>query len=477
MTVETDKIQRLFQSSLKVVNVGLDLFADALQAQDVEAVQVKWRPPVVEIEPTMAAIFASAKIDAANQRAVQRMMDARPVLITCQDAREAIPGMSKRLFLHAGPPIDWAHASGPLRGALIGAMIYEGLAQTGEEATQLAERGGIELSPCHEHQAVGPMAGVVSASMPLMVVENANGGNRAYCTFNEGLGKVLRYGANGPDVIERLRWIEQVLAPLVRSALQSREGIDARAMTSQALQMGDECHNRNKAGTSLFTREIASTLVETGAAAQDIAAVLRFMAGNDHFYLNIAMAADKAAADAAHGVPDSTVVSVMCRNGTEFGIRVSGLGDRWFTAPSEKVAGMYFPGFGPEHANPDIGDSAITETTGTGGFAMAAAPAIVQFVGGTPADALRYTLDMYSITVAEHEHYRIPQLDFRGTPTGIDVRKVIQRGILPAINTGIAHREPGVGQIGAGIVHPPVSCFVDALHAIGQQQFAGGLGA
>jgi hypothetical protein len=475
--METGKIQQLFQSPLRVVNVGLDLFADALQAQDVETVQVEWRPPMAEIEPTTAAIFADPKIDAANQQAVQRMMDARPMLIDVQPAREAIPDMGKHLFLHAGPPIDWQHASGPLRGALIGAMIYEGLAQTPEEATRLAERGEIDLSPCHEHQAVGPMAGVISSSMPLMVVENADNGNRAYCTFNEGLGKVLRYGAHGPDVIERLRWIEQVLAPLVRSALRSGEGIDVRATTAQALQMGDECHNRNKAGTSLFGRQIAPGLVESGAATAEIAAVLRFIAANDHFYLNIAMAADKAAADAAHGVADSTVVSVMCRNGTEFGIRVSGLGDRWFTAPSEKVAGMYFPGYGPEHANPDIGDSAITETTGTGGFAMAAAPAIVQFVGGTPADALRYTLDMYTITVTEHEHYRIPQLDFRGTPTGIDVRKVIQRGILPVINTGIAHREPGVGQIGAGVVHPPLPCFVEALHAIEDQLVPTGAGA
>jgi len=302
--------------------------------------------------------------------------------------------------------------------------------------------------------------------MPVMVVENAAGENRAHCTLNEGLGKVLRYGANGPEVIERLRWFEHVFGPLVGAALRAIGGVDLRVMTAQAIQMGDECHNRNKAGTNLFTREIAPALVECGAPTADIAAVLRFLQGNDFFYLNLAMAMGKAAADAAHDVAGSTMVSTMARNGTEFGIRVSGLGDRWFTAPSEPVRGLYFPGYGPADANPDIGDSAITETVGIGGFALAGAPAIVQFIGGTPADALRYTLDMYDITVAEHDDFRIPALDFRGTPVGIDVRKVIRTGVRPVIDTGIAHREPGIGQVGAGIVHPPLACFIEAMRAI-----------
>jgi hypothetical protein len=355
-----------------------------------------------------------------------------------------------------------------MRGALIGAMLYEGMAHSPEEAASLAERGEIELSPCHHHLAVGPMAGVTSPSMPVMVVENAAGGNRSHCTFNEGLGKVLRYGANSPDVIERLRWFERVFGPLLGSVLRAGEGIDLRAMTAQAVQMGDECHNRNKAGTCLFYRAVAPELVESGAPTADVADALRFLRSNDFFYLNLAMAYGKAAADAAHGVAGSTLVSTMARNGTEFGIRVSGLGHRWFTAPSEPVRGLYFPGYGPEDANPDIGDSAITETVGLGGFALAGAPAIVQFIGGTPADALRYTLEMYDVTVAEHDQFRMPPLDFRGTPVGIDVRKVIRTGVRPVIDTGIAHREAGVGQVGAGIVHPPLECFVDAMRAIEQ---------
>jgi hypothetical protein len=466
MSIETERIHELFGQSVKVVNVGLDLFAEALDAQGVETARVDWRPPVLELDPAATAIFNDPAVDEANRQAVERLMAAQPLLVDVRPAGEVLPGMTDRSFFHAGPPIDWASASGPLRGALIGAMLYEGLAQSPEQATSLAERGEIELSPCHQHLAVGPMAGVTSASMPVLVVENAAGGNRAHCTFNEGLGKVLRYGAYGPDVIERLRWIERVLGPLIGAALRAGQGIDLRAITAQAVAMGDECHNRNKAGTSLFYREIAPLLVESGAPTADIAAVLRFMAGNDHFYLNLAMAAGKAAADAAHGVPRSTMVSTLARNGTEFGIRVSGLGDRWFTGPAQLIDGLYFPGFGPEDANPDIGDSAITETVGVGGFALAGAPAIVQFIGGSPADATRYTLEMYDITVAEHELYRIPGLNFRGTPVGIDVRKVIRTGILPVIDTGMAHREPGIGQVGAGIVHPPLACFEAAMRAI-----------
>ena len=469
MTGQIERIQALFSQPLGVANVGLDLFADALDQQGVPVTRVDWRPPVVEPDPSAVALFNAPEVAAANQQSVERLMNAQPMLVDVRPAREALPGMGERTFFHAGPPIDWGAASGPLRGALIGAMLYEGLAQSPEEAAALAERGEIELSPCHHHQAVGPMAGVTSPSMPVMVVENAAGGNRAHCTFNEGLGKVLRYGAYSPDVIERLRWIERVLGPLIGTAVRRSDGIDLRALTAQAIQMGDECHNRNKAGTSLFYREIAPLLVDSGAPSADIAAVLRFMGGNDHFYLNLAMAMGKAAADAAHGVPRSTMVSTMARNGTEFGIRVSGLGDRWFTAPAEPIEGLYFPGYGPEDANPDIGDSAITETVGVGGFTLAGAPAIVQFIGGTPADAVRYTLDMYDVTLAENTQFRIPTLNFRGTPTGIDVRKVIRTGIRPVIDSGIAHREPGIGQVGAGIVHPPMACFVAAWRAIEQQ--------
>jgi hypothetical protein len=376
--------------------------------------------------------------------------------------------------LHAGPPIDWARMSGPVRGAVIGALLYERLATTPEEAERLAAAGDVTFAPCHHHGAVGPMAGVTTARMPVFVVESPPTGTRSYSTLNEGLGKVLRYGAYAPEVLERLRWMEEVLGPALGAAVRQAGGIDVRLLVAQALQMGDECHNRNRAASALLVKALAPHIAALDLPPAERARVLAFAGGNEHFFLNVGMAACKAALDAAHGVPASSLVTAMARNGTEFGIRVSGLGDRWFTAPAETPVGLYFTGFGPEDANPDVGDSAITETAGLGGFAMAGAPAIVQFVGGTPADALRYTRRMYEITLGESESYRLPTLDFRGTPTGIDVRLVLQTGILPQINTGIAHRRPGIGQIGAGLVKPPLACFQQAGQALLAELARGG---
>lgn len=407
-------------------------------------------------------------INAANQKAVEKVLNAQPVLVDIGIAGEVIPGMTKKTILHAGPPITWQKMSGPMRGAVMGALIYEGLAGDIKEAEELAASGEITFDPCHHHNAVGPMAGIVSASMPVFIVQNKAEGNYAYCTLNEGLGKVLRYGAYGPEVIQRLKWMEKVLAPAIKEALEIVGEINLKNLIAQAIQMGDECHNRNKAGTSLFMREIAPGLVQTKNSPETIAEIFKFISGNDHFFLNLSMPACKCTMDAAHGIENSTMVTAMARNGTEFGIRVSGLGDRWFTGPASVVDGLYFPGYSSKDANPDIGDSVISETAGIGGFAMAAAPAIVKFVGGTAKDAINYTLSMYEITIAENNAFGIPVLEFRGTPTGIDIRKVVETGILPAINTGIAHKEPGVGQVGAGLVKPPVNCFEDALVAFAE---------
>jgi hypothetical protein len=397
---------------------------------------------------------------------VRGVLDAQPVLVDVRPAIEVVPGMSPTTLLHAGPPIDWAQMTGPVRGAVVGALLYERLADTPEAAERLAASGRLTFDSCHHHATVGPMAGITTARMPVLVVENRAGGNRSYSTLNEGLGKVLRYGANGPDVVERLRWIEDVLGPVLGEAVRQAGGIDVRMLIAQALQMGDECHNRNRAASSLWIKTLAPHVAAQDVAPAERARVLAFAAGNDHFLLNLGMAACKAALDAAHGVRLSSMVTAMARNGTEFGIRVSGLGDRWFTGPAQMPEGLYFSGFGPGDANPDMGDSAITETGGLGGFAMAGAPAVVQFVGGTPADALRYTRRMYEITLGESEAYRLPILDFRGTPTGIDVRLVLQTGILPQINTGMAHRLPGIGQVGAGLVKPPFACFEKAGEAL-----------
>jgi hypothetical protein len=399
---------------------------------------------------------------------VETILGARPVLIDVLTAADVVPGLGPRTLLHAGPPLPWRRMCGPVRGAVIGAIVYEGWARTAEAARAQADGGEIVFAPCHHHGAVGPMAGILSPSMPVLVVENSSAGNRAFATLNEGLGKVLRFGAGGPEVLERLGWMAATLGPALGRALRHRGAIDLKRLTAQALQMGDECHNRNVASTALFTRMIASALVAT--SEKDVAArVLEFLLGNDHFYLNLSMAACKAALDAAHGVPGSTVVTAMARNGVEVGVRLSGTGDRWFTAPAEVPDGLYFPGYTAEDANPDLGDSAITETMGIGGFAMAAAPAIVRFVGGTPADALGYTERMYGITLARNSDYGIPALGFAGTPTAIDARRVVESGVAPVINTGIAHREAGVGQIGAGIARAPLACFSGALVEVGRR--------
>jgi hypothetical protein len=415
------------------------------------------------------------RIEKANAEAVERLLSAQPKLIGIGIAADTVPGMTKKTVLHAGPPITWDRMSGPLRGAVVGGLIYEGLAADEAEAEKLAASGEITFDSCHHHDAVGPMAGVMTASMPVWIIRNDAFGNLAYCTLNEGLGKVLRFGAFGPEVIERLKWMESVLGPVLKDALELTGPIDLKAMIAQVVQMGDEGHNRNKAGTSLFIREIAPYVVMTKHSDQDKIDVLKFMHSNDHFFLNLTMPAAKSALDPAGGIPYSTMVFCQARNGTDFGIKVSGLGDRWFTAPAEYIDGLYFPGYSIDDANPDIGDSVITETSGIGGFAMATAPALVQFVGGTPQDAINYTTSMYEITLAENNAYKMPIMNFRGTPTGIDIRKVIETQIRPIINTGIAHRKAGIGQVGAGLVHPPMKCYEDALEAFVAKVEAEGL--
>ncbi len=464
------RIDELFASDLSVVNLGIESFAQNLRPRGVHAVQVDWKPPAggdERLAGLLSRLEASATADvaAANAEAFARILAGKPTLVGIGRAIDDIPGMHEKLVLHAGPPIDWERMSGPMRGAVIGGLIYERLAATPQEAEELAASGEIEFSPCHHHAAVGPMAGVATASMPVWIMENAAYGNRAFCTLNEGLGKVLRYGANSAEVIDRLRWMETELAPILAAALELRGPIDMKNLIAQVLQMGDEGHNRNRAGTSLFIRELAPFLVRLDVDREKLAGVFTFMHQNDHFFLNLTMPSCKCTVDAAAGIEGSSVITTMARNGTEFGIRISGLGDQWFTGEASVIDGLYLPGYGPDDAARDIGDSVITETTGIGGFAMAAAPAIVKFVGGSPADALRFTRQMYEITVGENDTYQIPALDFRGTPTGIDLLKVVDTGILPAINTGIAHKDPGVGMVGAGLVKPPVECFTEAFEA------------
>lgn len=460
-------VNNLFSKELKVINLGLESFYKDLKEQKVNSLHVNWRPPnkFMKKLTQLEVEEIKEKIERANKEAVDRLLQAQPMIIGIGQAGIDIPRMTKNTILHAGPPITWDRMSEPLRGAIIGGLIYEGLATNEEEARILAASGKITFDSCHHHNAVGPMAGVVTYSMPVWKLQNKAFGNYAYCTLNEGLGKVLRFGAFSNEVIERLKWMERVLAPVLKEALEIKGAIDLKTIIAQILQMGDEGHNRNKAGTSLIFRELAPYITMTSFSNEVKAEVLSFIDRNDHFFLNISMPACKCSLDPLKDIENSTIVYTMSRNGTDFGIRISGTGEQWFTAPCEKVQGLYFPGFDEEDANADIGDSCITETAGIGGFAMATAPAIVQFVGGTPKDAINYTTSMYEITYTENNGFKLPNLNFKGTPTGIDFRKVIETQILPVINTGIACNRAGVGQVGAGIVHPPMKCFEDALEA------------
>lgn len=454
----------LFGGDLRVVNVGLQSFADSIAQAGGSVVHLDWQPPAngdAELGRKLAELIHAPQVEAANARAFHAYLDASPVLESVKLARDAIPEMRERLILHAGPPIEWERMCGPMQGAVIGAILLEGWAPSAEAAGKLAASGEIAFAPCHHHGAVGPMAGIVSPSMFVWSV--VTGSRRTYSTLNEGLGKVLRYGANSPEVLERLRWMSAVLAPALVAALGAGPGIEIKPLIGQSVHMGDELHNRNGAATSLLLKRLLPALLEQDRPSHELVPIVRFITGNDHFFLNIAMAACKAMLDAAHQVRGSSMITVMARNGVEFGVRMSGTGDQWFTAPASRVKGLYFPGYGPDDANPDIGDSAITETAGLGGFAMAAAPAIVQFVGGTPAEAVANTRRMMRITVGTNPAFTIPSLGFSGTPAGIDVRKVVDRGIPPVINTGIAHRLPGIGQVGAGITYAPMACFEQAL--------------
>jgi Protein of unknown function (DUF1116) len=457
-------VNALFRSELKVANIGLSAFRQALDDAHTPAVQVDWKPPVdVDARLVKQVRAFQPAIDKANAEVMKIILSGMPHLVGLERAIDVIPGMTTDTILHAGPPITWDRMCGPMRGAVLGALLYERKAGTTEEAERLAASGAIKFSPCHEHAAVGPMAGVTSPSMPVFVLKNEAHGNNAYCTMNEGLGKVLRYGAYNEPVIEKLRWMERTLYPVLKKAVAKLGKIDLKNIIAQALHMGDEVHNRNRAATSVFYRTIAPAIVTTCNDPSDAAAVLEFINGNDHFFLNLSMPASKATLDAARDIKNSSVAVVMARNGTDFGIQLSGTGNEWFTGPADVPDALYFPGYTKADANPDIGDSAITETNGLGGFAIAASPAIVQFVGGSTDDAINYTRQMYEITAAENNVYQIPYLNFRGSPTGIDVIKVVEKNILPFIDTGVAHKEPGVGQIGAGVLNAPMEPFKKAF--------------
>ncbi|HWD23332.1 MAG TPA: DUF1116 domain-containing protein [Burkholderiales bacterium] len=461
-------IAALLAGPVRVVNVGLARFAHELAGNGAAVVQVDWTPPAAGKPELLSALsrLDGRRIEAANRAVVEKMVAAQPVLAEVRRAGELIaPLDARRLVLHAGPPIAWKDMCGPLKGAVCGAIVFEGWAAELEAAERLAASGGVEFAPNHHFGAVGPMTGITTRSMPLLVVENRAFGNRAFCALNEGLGKVMRFGGNDAEVLARLAWLRDEFGPLLANALRISNGVDLNPLIARGLAMGDEMHQRNVACSSLLLRALSPHLARAGEP-RALARAFEFMAGNDQFFLNVGMAMGKSILDPARGAADSTIVTAMSRNGTEFGIRVAALGDAWFTAPVEMPQGLYFPGFSAADANPDMGDSAILEAVGLGAFAMAAAPAVAGFVGaGGFAEAVRTTRAMAEICAGRNRAWGIPALEFSGTPTGIDLRRVVETGIAPVINTGIAHRRAGVGQVGAGVARAPFACFEKALLA------------
>ncbi len=408
----------------------------------------------------------ATNIDAANAETLRRILSADPVLVDVIPAATAIPQLADRTILHAGPPIGWERMCGPMRGAVTGIAVFEGWARDLAAAETMAAAGKFHFAPNHHYDAVGPMTGMTTRGQMLMVVENRAFGNRAYCAINEGLGKVMRFGGNDAEVLDRIRWLTRTLGPALGAALREMGGIPLKALIARGLSMGDEMHQRNVGCSGLLLRQLAPALARTASDTQTLAKILGFIGANDQFFLNVAMAMGKAMTDPARGIKGSSIVTAMCRNGTDFGIRVSATGDRWFTAPVEMPSGLYFPGYTEADANPDMGDSAIVETIGLGGFAMGAAPAVVGFIGaGNASEAAVFTRAMAEICVTENPEWTIPAMDYRGVPTGIDIRRVVESGIAPTINTGIAHRKPGVGQVGAGVVKAPMACFRQAVVA------------
>ncbi len=410
-------------------------------------------------------------IEQANRQFLDNVQAGTAHWYDIRPAHEAIAAMNDYTVLHAGPPLGWDEMCGPMRGAITGACIYEGWASSPEEVERLATSGRLLFDSSHHHHAIGPMSGIITPSMMVNVVRNEPFAIDTCSTLYMGIGKVLRHGAFDREVLDKLRWMNRELAPLLQTAIQAAGGIDIKSIIAQSLQMGDELHNRNKASNALLLTSLVQHLIRAGEKDIAIRAV-DFIDKAGHFILNTVMAAAKGMLDAGANIPRSTMVTAIARNGYQTGIRVSGLGERWFTAPAPMIDGVYFPGFGPEDANPDLGDSAIAETIGLGSFAMAGAPAVVEYIGGTAQFAMETTLQMYEITIGEHQTFKLPPLNFRGTPLGIDIRKVVETGITPVINTGIACRRPGVGQIGAGLTAVPMACFTAALEAFAGQQTA-----
>jgi Succinyl-CoA synthetase, alpha subunit len=466
----SEHVMALLNSKPRIVNIGLTSFTESILAYGGNTVQCDWKPAAggnKKLIKILNQLSKMEEIEEANKEVIEKMKTSQPFLMDVVPAKSVIEILNDRVLLHAGPPINYEDMTGPMQGSCIGAVLFEGWAADEKSARELLENKGVKFTPCHHVNAVGPMGGITSGNMPLLVVENKLDGSIGYCIMNEGIGKVLRFGAFSEEVVTRLKWMAESLGPVLSKALKRKPGgLNLNVLIAKAITMGDEFHQRNIAATLNFLKEITPLIVELDIDQKEKYRVIKFLADTDQFFLNIMMAAGKSIVDCARKVTRGTVVTTMARNGQEFGVRISGMGDEWFTAPVNTPNGLYFTGYSEEDANPDIGDSAITETVGVGGMAMVAAPGVTRFVGaGGFDDALKVSNEMNEICISNNSNWSIPTWDFKGACLGIDARKVVASGITPLINTGIAHKNMGVGQIGAGTVRAPLACFEKAIIA------------
>ena len=453
----------------RVVNVGLSLFADAVGRQGFPVVNVDWRIPAGGDTDLLAALTRlygpkAAVVDTANAEVVRRLDTGAPKAVGVRPAAEVVPGLEGTMLLHCGPPIDYVDAIDPLRRSMRAAVVAEGWADGIADADQLLAHGRVALEPANRHDACVPMVTAIGPSQPVWVVENAAGGNRAFAPVNQGPGETAWFGRETPAAIERLRFLAAVAAPLLDDAVRAHGPIDVMSLAAQGLHMGDDVHVRLQGSTNLMLRDLLPYL----AALDDPnrVALARFLAGNHLFFLTVAMAAGRALTGWAMDVPHSSVVTTMTRNGPEFGVGLAGT-PSWHLAPAPAVGqALYYPGYGPESAAPDVGDSAVLELVGLGAAAAAGSPAVAAFVGGTMADARATTEELDLVCAGRSTRLRVPVLDLRGTPLGVDARRVAELGITPKITTGILHASAGSGQVGAGVAAAPLTCFVDAVMAL-----------
>jgi len=453
---------------IRVVNAGLEGFYNELREQGVQAVHVDWRPPAggdVALIDKLSRLQCPA-VEEANAAPIARIMDSRPLWVDVAPAIQSIRGMEPCDLLHSGPPIDFGDMCDPQQRAVEAAAIFEGWVTDRRGLLAKLKNKAIRLRPNYTLGSVGAMCGIISPSMPVIVTENATYGNRSWSTFNEGKGNVIWMGTYDSGTIKRLRWMRDVLGPSLRAALRTREeGLDIFKMIAEGVLMGDEVHARSAACTMLLMRQLVPMLLETGLKKNVISRIVEFMSSNNHSFLSLTLTACKVAADAAHGIPNSTVVTAMSRNGVDFALRVGGM-DGWTIVPTAPMdEAIYYSGYGPEDAAGDIGDSAIVETAGLGGMVIGAAPSISSFVGGTMAHSRRAMAAMRSICAGSNPAFAPGSVDFTPASLGVDLRKVVRLGRTPIIDTGVLHKASGVGQIGTGIARAPMEAFIKALRA------------